>query len=196
MGNRVVVESSIIINQRGGLNTAHVAQVHRWTTCGVGGSSTELRPEIAVTSTHKTPNLWNGIIPIRSSCDYSSRQLKIGAAKFHQKINSLPLTVAGTQIGSMHGIYGNIYHQYTPVLFAQIYHTYGSVMGNSILKSLKNSIPVLGRGARQSRRFENLPCGAPKFDSVQLGATCGSNVTMAFLVLITIVWTWGLWTKN
>ena len=28
MGNRVVVESSIIINQRGGLNTAHVAQVN------------------------------------------------------------------------------------------------------------------------------------------------------------------------
>ena len=26
----------------------------------------------------------------------------------------------------MYAIYGNIYHQYTPVLLASIYHTYGS----------------------------------------------------------------------
>ena len=29
----------------------------------------------------------------------------------------------------MYATYGNIYHQYTPVMLASIYHTYGSVMG-------------------------------------------------------------------
>ena len=29
--------------------------------------------------------------------------------------------------------HGNIYHQYTPVLLASIYHTYGSVMGTPLI---------------------------------------------------------------
>ena len=32
-------------------------------------------------------------------------------------------------IGSMYAIYGNIYHQYTPVMLALIYQHHGSVMG-------------------------------------------------------------------
>ena len=46
----------------------------------------------------------------------------------------------------MYAIYGNIYHQYTPVMLASIYHTTGSVMGNGAQCSFSHAI-------RKSRAF-------------------------------------------
>ena len=54
------------------------------------------------------------------------------------KIISIYIYIYPLPIGSMYAIYGNIYHQYTPVLLASIYHTWILWVMVSIIISSKH----------------------------------------------------------
>ena len=53
----------------------------------------------------------------------------------------------------MYATYGNIYHQYTPVMLASIYHTYGSVMGMRFLENVRQRLDILRKDCRLIHAF-------------------------------------------